>query len=189
MWRDPTCPFCPKNEIIEHLFFRCPMARITWGIIGRCFGANDILRNLNQYKIWIAKWLPGGELIYSNRCASVCWTIWKCRNKACFDKKHIKNISEFIICACSFLTYWTGLYNEVKQERILDGVQQLLACAHKVLADSSKKLVSSAATSPSDDAQDKNAPNWRCMGRDREKVWTSVAHRLIYPSCSSFLNW
>jgi len=118
------------------------MARITWGIIGRCFGANDILRNLNQYKIWIAKWLPGGELIYSNRCASVCWTIWKCRNKACFDKKHIKNLSEFIICACSFLTYWTGLYNEVTQERILDGVQQLLACAHKVLANSSKKLVS-----------------------------------------------
>ena len=49
-------------------------------------------------------------------------------------KKHIKSPCEILILACSFLTYWAGLYNGATQEKILVGVQQLLACAHKVLA-------------------------------------------------------
>ena len=60
---DPTCYFCTKNESIDHLFFTCPVAKITWGIIGLCFGANSIPRNLTQYKHWIAKWLPGGNIM------------------------------------------------------------------------------------------------------------------------------
>ena len=26
----PTCHFCFENETIEHLFFQCPVAKITW---------------------------------------------------------------------------------------------------------------------------------------------------------------
>ena len=48
-------------------------------------------------------------------------------------KKLLKSPREIIIYACSFLTYWVGLYNEATQERILEGVQKLMACAHKVL--------------------------------------------------------
>ena len=39
-------------------------------------------------------------------------------------KKHLKSPCEILILACSFLTYWAGLYNEVTQEKILVGVQQ-----------------------------------------------------------------
>jgi len=43
---DPTCSFCHDTESIEHLFFHCPIAKIIWGIIGLCFGANDIPRSI-----------------------------------------------------------------------------------------------------------------------------------------------
>ena len=69
------------------LLVEITIAKITWGIIGSCFGANDIPKNLHQYKIWIAKWLRGGKPIYTSGCAAVCWAIWKCKNKSCFDKK------------------------------------------------------------------------------------------------------
>ena len=50
-----------------------------------------------------------------------------------WQKTIIKSPCEIIIYACSFLSYWVGLYNEATQERILEGVQKLMACAHKVL--------------------------------------------------------
>jgi len=50
---------------------------------------------------------------------------------------------EIMIHVCSFLTYWAGLYNEMMQEKILDGVQGLLACAHRILA--RQNVASSAA--------------------------------------------
>jgi len=63
---DPTCSFCHDTESIEHLFFHCPIAKIIWGIIGLCFGANDIPRSIQQYNNWVAKWLPGGETVYTS---------------------------------------------------------------------------------------------------------------------------
>jgi hypothetical protein len=39
------------------------------------------------------------------------WAIWKNRNKACFEKKLIKNPLEIIFHAsCPLMQYWTGLY-------------------------------------------------------------------------------
>ena len=61
---NPTCHFCSENESIDHLFFLCPIAKITWGVIGLCIGATNIPRNLQQYKTWIGKWLPRGGCIY-----------------------------------------------------------------------------------------------------------------------------
>jgi hypothetical protein len=46
----------------------------------------------------------------------------------------IKNPLEILIHVCSFLTYWTGLYNSEMQGKILEGVQTLLAYAHKMMA-------------------------------------------------------
>ena len=75
----------------------------------------------------------GGGAVYTSGCSAVCWAIWKYRNKVCFDKKIIKSPLEIITLVCSFLTYWAGLYNTETQGKILEGVQALLACAHKMM--------------------------------------------------------
>ena len=105
---DPTCYFCHDNETIDHLFFQCSIAKVTWGIIGFCFGAIDSPRNFHQYKIWIAKWLPGGSLIYTSGCAVVCWAIWKCRNRACFDKKKTPQKPMWDYNICLFFSNFLG---------------------------------------------------------------------------------
>ena len=133
-WVGSPCCFCHEDESVDHLFFQCPIAKTIWGVIGLCFGASNIPKDFQQYRVGISNWLPRGETIYTCGCAAVCWAIWKCRNKACFNKKVIKSPSEIIIHICAFLTYWAGLYNQKTQGKILEGVQALLACAHMVMA-------------------------------------------------------
>jgi hypothetical protein len=56
-----------------------------------------------QYWPWIQKALPGGEKVSMFGLAAFCWAIWKARNRACFEKKMIKNKSEVIYSACVFM--------------------------------------------------------------------------------------
>jgi len=57
-------------------------------MIAITLGANNIPENLDQYKIWIEHWLPGGRPVYTFCVAAVCWAIWKRRNVVCFEKNH-----------------------------------------------------------------------------------------------------
>lgn len=43
----PACYFCNGNKTIPHLFFSCPTATVIWAIVAKCFGANNIPRNLS----------------------------------------------------------------------------------------------------------------------------------------------
>jgi hypothetical protein len=94
---DPSCPFCPQFESRKHLFFDCPVARCVWGVIATCFGTTYIPGNIQQYKTWVQKLLPRVGGIHHFGFAAISWALWKCRNKACFDKKIIRHPAEVII--------------------------------------------------------------------------------------------
>ena len=131
---DPSCYFCPNDENMVHLFFTCPIAKVIWGMIAITLGTNNIPENLDQYKIWIEHWLPGGRPVYTFCVAAICWAIWKRRNAVCFEKKSLRNPVDILLYACALMTYWAGLYGADMQGRIVEGVKVLIACAHKVLA-------------------------------------------------------
>ena len=96
-------------------------------------------------------------------------------------KKHIKSPCEILILACSFLTYWAGMYKEVTHEKILVCVQQLLVCSHKVLAthlgtSSTVRLL----PSPSEEEQDEDDSN--CKKRNEKmgcEAWKTVGRGLF----------
>ena len=44
------------------------------------------------------------------------------------------NKTEIIYHACSFMSYWSGLYPPEMQGKILEGVKALLACVHRAVA-------------------------------------------------------
>jgi hypothetical protein len=58
--------------------------------------------------------------------ATICWAIWKVRNKVCFEKTFINNPFDIIVSSCAFMQYWVGLYLEETHKLIKDGVDLML---------------------------------------------------------------
>jgi len=104
---DPKCYFCTQNETANHLFFDCPVAIVVLGILGLCIGATNVPRNIQSYKLWIKKWVPGGNQAHTFGLAAVCWSIWK--GNAEIEFVLTKNPLAVIMRTCSFMSYWSGL--------------------------------------------------------------------------------
>jgi hypothetical protein len=62
--------------------------------------------------------------------------MWKCRNKAVFDKKWVKHPAEIVIYACSLMLYWAGLFGASMKAQMEEGVGTMLKIAYKLLAGS-----------------------------------------------------
>lgn len=125
--------FCDCLESIPHLFFQCPVARVVWSVIAKCFGAHNIPSNLDQCWNWCEIWLPFGKKYHAWGIAAICWAIWKSRNRACFDKKIIKSPLEILCHASSPMIYWAGLYDEMEREQLVEGANLMLKVAKEVL--------------------------------------------------------
>ena len=77
---------------------------------------------------------PTGYLVDSKYIHFVLQPSGKKRNSACFENKRLKNPAEILSYACVLMSYWAGLYSSETQGKILEGVQALLACAHRMMA-------------------------------------------------------
>ena len=131
---DPQCVFCDNLETTDHLFFQCPVAKVIWSIVAKCFGANNIPVNLQQCWRWCEIWLPFGKKFHPWGIGAICWAIWKCRNKASFEKKLITSPLEIICHVCALMIYWAGLYSEMDQEQLVEGANLMLKVAKEILA-------------------------------------------------------
>jgi len=83
--------------------------------------------------LWCEKWLPFGKKFHPWGIGAICWAIWKSRNKACFEKKLIKNPLEIICHACALMNFWSGLYAEMDQDQLVEGANTMLRVAKEVL--------------------------------------------------------
>jgi hypothetical protein len=131
---DTKCMFCEVDESIDHLFFQCPIARVVWSIVEKCFGATNIPNNLQQSWKWCETWIPYGQKYHPWGIAAICWAIWKNRNKACFENKIIQNPLEVICHACALMNFWTGLFTNIDKEQLEEGVATMLRVAKQLLS-------------------------------------------------------
>lgn len=138
---DPSCVFCECFETVNHLFFQCPVSKVIWMVVAKCFGATDIPMNLLQCWQWCEQWLPFGKKYHPWGIGAICWAIWKSRNKACFEKKLIKDTLEIICHACALMKFWSGLYAEMDQEQLVEGANTMLRVAKEVLASQTARQV------------------------------------------------
>jgi hypothetical protein len=65
-------------------------------------------------------------------CTAVCWTIWKTRNDACFDRKFPDDPSSSIYRLCNILNYWAILQKNQDKGRLEEGVVLLRRVASEV---------------------------------------------------------
>jgi hypothetical protein len=131
---DPCCVFYDGEESISHLFFQCPIARIVWSVVAKCFRANNIPNNLAQCWNWCEIWLPFGKKFHAWGIGAICWAIWKCRNGTCFDKKVFKSPLQILCHASSLMIFWAGLYDEMDRDQLVEGANLMLKVAKEILA-------------------------------------------------------
>jgi hypothetical protein len=98
-----------------------------------CFHQRTRPEHYEQFWPSVAVALPGGEKFHMLGLAAICWAIWKARNRACFEKKLIKNPIEIIFSACALMHYWAGLYPEETQRLIKKGVDLMMKTTIKLI--------------------------------------------------------
>jgi len=129
-WKgNKSCAFCTEDENVQHIFFGCLMAKYVWSILAFSLGADCRPSNIDQYWIWVNKILPYSQQMHAVGLAAICWALWRSRNAACFEKKHIKSPTEIVCMICSFLTYWAGLLKEDMQAQVIQGAAVVKSAA------------------------------------------------------------
>ena len=71
---------------------------------------------------------------YAVGIAAVCWSIWKIRNKICFDGKKLHNPLEIVSHACALMKFWAGLQKEVDKEALIKGVETMFKIVVQLLS-------------------------------------------------------
>jgi hypothetical protein len=155
---NPNCYFCGSIETIDHLLFSCPVVKVVWGVVTLCFKQKDRPNCLEQFNNWIRKALLGGEAVYMFSLDAICWTIWKARNRACFEKKFIKNPNEVIFSACLFMHFWAGLFKGDMKEKVKAGAEVLMNVAVSIgersSLNSARRLISDGRTQDHDSSEE-----------------------------------
>jgi hypothetical protein len=80
------CAFCSSDESIEHLFIKCPFAKLIWRVVHFTFSISPPANIKNLF----GNWLNGLDKKTKARIrVGVCallWAIWNCRNDIVFNR-------------------------------------------------------------------------------------------------------
>lgn len=125
--------FVIKKEDIQHLFFECPLAKLLWNIM--CC-ALDILPTLNHQDIfghWLDRHDKNMKHLIVIGLAAIIWTIWKSRNKACFENKFPRDPTDLVFMACSWVDSWASLQKlEANRRRLQLGARLIRQVASDI---------------------------------------------------------
>jgi hypothetical protein len=72
--------FYGTAESIDHLFFKCPVARYVWRVVQVSLGISFIPSNIDDiFGVWMHNFKRNANLILYG-CWAVMWAIWRARN-------------------------------------------------------------------------------------------------------------
>ena len=81
------CCFCGCSESIDHLFFKCFIARYVWRVIQATLNLDFIPKNTREL---CDSWMNNPKIKVTNLllfgCGTVFWAIWRTRNDWCFGE-------------------------------------------------------------------------------------------------------
>jgi hypothetical protein len=81
---DLCCVFCSEDENIPHLFFECVVARELWKQISMITKIREQVNLLAISRLWIC---VKTHIVPNIVHAVVLWSLWKCRNEVCFNRR------------------------------------------------------------------------------------------------------
>ena len=146
---DRSCLFCCEEEFVNHLFFDCCVAKLTWELISEIAGMK-VGTNFESIGRW---WISNDKNAVLNcTCAATLWSLWKSRNHLCFQEGTWQGEGQILGSIARWLKRWRLLLKQEKHVGLDHIVQRLLeegSSPLKICWDSSTQhQVSSLARSP-----------------------------------------
>jgi hypothetical protein len=133
-WQGPVeCVFCGIAESIDHLFFRCPVARYVWRVIQISLGISCIPSSIEElFGVWIRNFNKNTKLILFG-CGAVLWSIWRARNDWCFGNKTLCDPSNVVFMCCFWLDSWAIRQKKKEKRKVGQGSRLIRRMASEVM--------------------------------------------------------
>ena len=126
------CCFCDHDEIIQHLFFECQLAKNIWRIVHMFFGLSPTKTVPNLFGNWL-KGIPKQELKSIRvRVCAMLWAIWNIRNDHVFDKQTSTSFLQVIPLVTHWIRTWSYL-QPVEHRPVMDSGCSILEMVAKDL--------------------------------------------------------
>ena len=107
---EKSCSFCGQDESIDHLFFKCPLARYVWNTVSVATGINcQAVDAQNCLTVWLENFGRKQKGKVAVGVAAILWGIWKTRNLACFENKWSTEPIEVVRRICYWIDLWVDL--------------------------------------------------------------------------------
>jgi hypothetical protein len=128
-WKgDGNCYVCGLGESIDHIFFRCVLAKMFWTILKEVFDLESIPRSLMELsEVWLQGKGPLPIRLIMFSFAGLSWILWIARNKMATEKTFPKSPSDVLSAALSLVQKWTTLLKEGDRLRILQ-MKDMVVC-------------------------------------------------------------
>lgn len=99
------------------------MAKLFWQMVAFAFGIPSIPAKLSDMMgDWIKAFPRDQRRVVLCGGVTICWTVWKARNRACFGKKNPDDPTSLVYRLCFYLNAWSILQKTQDKRRTELGV-------------------------------------------------------------------
>jgi hypothetical protein len=127
-WRgNMSCCLCDCVETVNHLLFKCHLAKLVWSMLQNIFELDFCPRSLEDLSIiWLQGKGPLPNRLVMFFFAGFTWALWTTRNKMAIEKSFVKASTDVIYVAVSLLQRWSILLKEKDKERVSQALEAIL---------------------------------------------------------------
>lgn len=112
-WQGCTkCCFCGDEELIEHLFLQCPLAKLLWQTIHIAFNLPPPTSSTNMFGNWLVGMHPKLKSRIRVGICALLWAVWNTHNDCIFNRTKVSNFLQVIFKASSWIHTWSLLHKE-----------------------------------------------------------------------------
>lgn len=104
-WRgNGRCCVCGIEETVDHIFFKCVLAKMVWALVKIVFDLDMVPGSLKEFsEIWLQGKGPLPVRLNMFIFAGFSWTLWITRNMMAIEKSFPKAPSDVVYAALSLL--------------------------------------------------------------------------------------
>jgi hypothetical protein len=106
------CCFHNSDEIVQHLFFDCVLAKFIWSMIYLTFDLRPPDNIRHVFSDWVQNMKSNNKKIFFVGICVMLWAIWLNRNDIIFNKIQISSYMQVIFRG----TYWTRKWSSFQKE-------------------------------------------------------------------------